>query len=107
MNVKAVALVKQDKQLEDICMRIQSRTECLKKQVENLREKIEALAKDAHEQNEPEWQALRDRLNELGLIDEYDEQTHALSFNMERNVIEMLEKGTGNPIAEIMRGLFS
>jgi hypothetical protein len=90
--VKALALVDSDQELKSICETINSKKNELKDRVKFFKKQIEDAQKKSNEELDPCWNALVNRLKELGKIKEYDKEKQVLQFDLDENLIMVHSK---------------
>ena len=94
MGEKIVAMISEDESLKAICTRINQRKIFADKRMEDFhkqaQEKMEAIQKE----NEADWELVTTWLREKGrLPDDYNTQTHNVSFNVKDNGIKVGKNG--------------
>lgn len=104
---KVLALLSQDPILLDHCKQIAERKEQLKQKMEFIKKQAENAVKEMKDADEPNWQAISERLQETGALSGYNKNTHHLSFSIESNAIELCEnEDERHPLEVIFGPLF-
>ena len=107
MSRVVVALINQNPDIKESIDRIHQREGFLKKQLEALKKNAMAARKKNGEENNPDWEQIEKILKDQGMLDDYNEATHYLAFSIERNCIELIERGGENPFMKIFGGFFN
>lgn len=90
-KARVLALIRKDPIFKETCGRINKRKEQLKQKMEFIKKQAENAIKEMMDQNEPDWDIIKDHLREIDALDTYNKKTHHLSFSLESNAIELVE----------------
>ena len=107
MSRVVIALINQNIDIKESIDRIHQRAGFLKKQLDALKKNAVAATKKTGEENNHDWEQIEEILKDQGMLDDYNEATHYLAFSIERNCIELIERGGENPLMQIFRGFFN
>jgi len=103
---KVLALLTHDSTLLDHCKQIAERKDQLRQKMEFIKKQAENAVKEMKRADEPNWEAIIQRLKETGVLDGYNKQTHHLSFSIESNAMELCENEDERHPLEMIFGPF-
>lgn len=104
MSKKVVALIGTNPELKEVCERIDSRTQFMKKQLMNLQEKAEQIQKDTHAECEGDWDAIKE-IVKSDLPKDYNDDKYNLHFSVKENAVYCEEHG--NDMPDFLKAIFS
>lgn len=107
MSRVVVALINQNSDIKESIDRIHQREGFLKKQLDAIKKNAKDARKKTSEESNPDWEQIEKILKDQGMLDDYNEATHYLAFSIERNCIELIERGGENPLMKIFGGFFN
>jgi len=87
---KIVAMINEDKDLEEICIRINQRKHFSQKKIKDFEKQLQQAQEELQKNNEADWEILKDWLsNKDRLPTDYNDQTHNIGFSLKNNGIHV------------------
>lgn len=96
MTRKVLAIIGSNPDLKEVCARIDTRNQFMKKQLQSLHEKMEQVKKDAHESSKGDWDIITG-IVASDLPEDYNPEKYGLNFSVKENAIYCEEYGDGIP----------